>query len=142
MSLPDAKPRRGGVKFALLHHGGCDGTERFHYRVDGAGRWLAALDEEARGQHPRTIDVLLEGDFDRDTPSDSQMEAVKRLLLELKLRYPLLVVGAHRQVRGQRTTCPGRRFPMRALAAWAQRDLLAQRDARLAADVERQYSRI
>ena len=132
--------RRGGVKFALLHHSGCGG-EGFHYRIDSAGQLRRVLDEAVRGQHPKAIEVLLEGDFNRATPNDGQIDALKRLLLELKLRYPLLVIGAHRQVRGERTLCPGRCFPMRALAVWAQHDLLRQRDAHLAAAVERQYSR-
>jgi len=137
-----AKARRGGVKFVLLHHGGCRGGG-FHYRIDSDGGVRAELDESERGQHPRSIAVMLDGDFDDDTPSRAQLDALHKLLLQLKLRYPMVELGAHRQVRGgAKTTCPGRRFPMKALAEWARTELLCQRDAVLRRDFESQYSQI
>ena len=134
--------RRGGVKFVLLHHGGCAGGG-FHYRIDAEGRVNAELDESERGQHPRSIGVVVDGHFDARAPNDVQLAALRRLLLKLKLRYPAVELGAHRQVRGGvETTCPGRRFPMRALADWSRAGLLDERDEVLRRDFESQYSKI
>lgn len=137
-----AKARRGGVKFILLHHGGCHGGG-FHYRIDTDGGVHDELDDAERGQHPRSIAVMVDGDFDTATPSGAQLDALRELLLKLKLRYPMAELGAHRQVRGgAKTTCPGRRFPMKALAEWSRTGLLSERDAVLRRDFESQYSQI
>ena len=85
----------------------------------------------------------MEGDFDAGVPSDVQLAALRKLLLKLKLRYPAVELGAHRQVRGGvQTTCPGRRFPMKALADWSRTGLLDERDEVLRRDFEVQYSKI
>ena len=137
-----ANPRRGGVKFVLLRHGACSG-DGFHYRIAADGGVRVELDEAERGQHPRSIGVVVDGDFDVDTPADAQIDALKGLLLTLKLRYPDVALGAHRQVRDEEpTTCPGRRFPMKALAAWSRDELLRQRQDVLTRDFESQYSKI
>lgn len=137
-----AEPRQqpGGVKFVLLHHGACP-KGRFHYRIDARGACRAELAEAAGGQHPGSIGVALDGDFDDAPPPAAQVDALQRLLLVLALRYPGVVLGAHRQVRGETTTCPGRRFPMPALAAWARAELPRLRDAAQQRSVEEQYSK-
>ena len=72
-----------------------------------------------------------------------KIDALKDLLLQLKLRYPDAELGAHRQVRGGRpTTCPGRRFPMKSLAAWSRGELLRRRQEVLTRSFEEQYSKI
>ena len=134
--------RRGGVKYVLVHHGACAGGG-FHYRIVADGACVAALDEAELGQHPRSIGVVVEGDFDAAAPPEAQIEALKRLLLKLKLRYPAVELGTHRQIRGEgATTCPGRRFPMSALRRWYGDDLLRERDAVLRREFEAQYSRL
>ena len=134
--------RRGSVRFVLIHHGACRGGA-FHHRIGADGSCTAELHETERGQHPRSIGVAVEGDFDAAAPSAAQIRALKQLLLELKLRYPELELGAHRQVRGGvPTMCPGRRFPMRALREWFREDLLRERDAVLRRQFEAQYSKI
>lgn len=135
----------GGVKFVLLHHDACPRSPRgrFHYRIDAEGGCRAELVETERGQHPRSIGVVLDGDFDAAPPSPAQLDALQRLLLALKLRYPAAELGAHRQIRGDRAaTCPGRRFPMAALAAWARVELPRARDAARQRSVEEQYSKL
>ena len=130
------------MKYALLHHAACTGGA-FHYRIDAAGAVQAELDETERGQHPRSIGIALAGDFDAAAPREAQIAALKNLLLKLKLRFPDMELGAHRQVRGgAKTTCPGQRFPMQALAEWFRTELLRQRQEVLTRDFERQYSRI
>ena len=134
--------RRGGIKFVILHHADCAGGA-FHYRVDANGDVRSELDEEERGQHPRSIGVVVDGNFDAAVPSETQLAALRGLVLKLKLRYPTVEIGAHRQIRGgPRSTCPGRRFPMKALAEWSRTELLRERDEVLTRDFEAQYSRI
>lgn len=136
------KQRRGGVKFVLLHHGACQGGG-YHYRISPEGDVRAELDEADRGLHPRSIGVVVDGDFDVEPPSGAQIKALEELLLTLKLRYPDVELGAHRQVRGgSPTTCPGRRFPLKSLVDWSRGELLRRRQEVLTRDFEAQYSKI
>ncbi len=129
--------QRGPVKFVLVHHGACDA--RVHYRISASGETVALLNESARATHANSIEITLDGSFAETPPDDRQTDALTDLLLELKQRYPDVVVGGHRQVRGSRTDCPGRRFPLRALLAWSRSGLIAARDAALQEEVDRQY---
>ena len=126
------------VKFVILHHGACE-QRVFHYVISAEGRLCAPLRESQAGAHARAIDVALRGDLDACAPGDGQIEALRALLLRLKLRYPAIEVGGHRQVRGQRTTCPGRHFPLTRLREWAAAELLVERDVAVAEEVFRQY---
>ena len=127
------------MKFALLHHSAC-GCGAFHYRIDSAGAVQSLLAESKRGAHAQSIGVLLCGDFNLDKPSAAQLEALRGLLLQIKLRHPAITVGGHRQVRGEATDCPGRRFPLTALREWSVEGLIEARDAAFASAVERQYA--
>ena len=141
MNSSDA-PRRGAVKFVLLHHTACPGGG-FHYCVSKEGAVELVLDEDLRGQHPSSIAVAVAGDFDDAVPSEAQLAGLRDLLLRLKRRYPAVELGAHRQVRGGgKTTCPGRRFPMKELAAWWREEMPRMRDAAFAREFEEQYSKI
>ena len=134
-------PRRGAVKFVLLHHTACTGG--FHYCVSSEGAVVPILAEGLRGQHPSSVAVAVAGDFDEALPSEAQLAALRDLLLRLKRRYPAVELGAHRQVRGgRRTTCPGRRFPMKELAVWWRDEMPRMRDAAFAREFEEQYSKI
>ena len=129
--------QRGPIKFALVHHGACDG--RVHYRISRTGQTVAVLSESERASHANSIEIGLEGSFSETPPGDLQIEALKDLLLTLKQRYPDVVFGGHRQVRGARTDCPGRKFPLKALLGWTRSGLIKARDAALQDEVERQY---
>ena len=129
--------QRGPIKFALVHHGACDG--RVHYRISRTGQTAAVLSESERASHANSIEIGLEGSFSETPPGDLQIEALKDLLLTLKQRYPDVVFGGHRQVRGARTDCPGRKFPLKALLGWTRSGLIKARDAALQDEVERQY---
>lgn len=123
----------------LLHHGNCY-RDSFHYRISANAEIKRLVSDDHSTQHPNSIGIQLVGDFDRDQVPPEQLQALKNLLLELKLRYPAVQIGAHRQVRGDRkTTCPGRRFPMRELREWADTHLLDQRDDVLREVIESQY---
>ena len=126
-------------KFVLLHHSGCY-RDSFHYKIDANGNTNRLVSDDLTTQHPNSIGIQLIGDFDLETVPVVQLDALKKLLLELKLRYPAIEIGAHRQVRGdKKTTCPGKRFPMRALREWANTHLLDERDDHLRELIESQY---
>ena len=126
------------MKFVLLHHTAC-ACGAFHYRIDRSGGIESLLPESEQGVHARSIGVALSGDFNAAGPAEAQLEALRSLLVRIKLRYPDITIGGHRQVRGERTDCPGRRFPLAALRAWSAEGLIEARDAAFANAVERQY---
>ena len=129
--------QRGPIKFVLVHHTACDG--RVHYRISATGQTVVALSESERADHANSIEIGLEGSFSETPPGDLQIDALKDLLLEIKQRYPDVAFGGHRQVRGARTDCPGRKFPLKTLLAWTRSGLIEARDAALQDEVERQY---
>ncbi len=129
--------QRGPIKFVLVHHGACD--DPVHYRVSATGEIAGLLSESERASHTNSIEIGLEGSFSETPPGSLQIEALKDLLLRIKQRYPDVIVGGHRQVRGDRTDCPGRKFPLKALLAWSRSGLIKARDAALQDEVERQY---
>lgn len=129
----------GEVKFILLHHDGCPRAQ-FHYRVDHSGHALTLMAQDERGQHPNSIGIVVSGDFDEDVPKTRQVEALKRLIVDLKIQFPTARLGAHRQVRGDvRTTCPGKKFPMKELAIWFSEELPKIRDQLIRTSIEEQY---
>ncbi|MCY4094630.1 MAG: N-acetylmuramoyl-L-alanine amidase [Gammaproteobacteria bacterium] len=139
--MSNTSPKRpiGAKKFVLLHHGRCY-RDSFHYRI-GADATIEHLEsDDLSTQHPNSIGIQLVGDFDTESVPPRQLQALKDLLLDLKLRYPAVQIGAHRQVRrDKKTTCPGRQFPMRELREWANTHLLDQRDDVLREVIESQY---
>ena len=130
--------RLGEARFVLIHHTAC-ADAAFHYRITADGHTESLVSESERTGRAHCIEVALEGEFDTTPPPEDQIDALHTLLLGLKTRYPRIAIGGHRQVRGEETTCPGRRFPLSDLLAWAKSGLIAARDAALEADVERQY---
>ncbi|MCY3859952.1 MAG: N-acetylmuramoyl-L-alanine amidase [Gammaproteobacteria bacterium] len=139
MSDTTSKRPIGAKKFVLLHHGRCH-RDSFHYRIRSNAEIERLESDDLSTQHPNSIGIQLVGDFDKEPVPPLQLQALKDLLLDLKLRYPAVQIGAHRQVRGDRkTTCPGRRFPMRELREWADTHLLDERDDVLREVIESQY---
>ncbi len=128
----------GELKFIIIHHATCEGGA-FHYRIGVEGDINGERLENERGQHANCIGVVLEGQFDDGPPAARQIEALKRLLLELKSRHPFVEIGGHRQVRGDRTTCPGAKFGLNVLLTWARSALVEERDDALHSEIERQY---
>ena len=137
--LIDANTPIGAVKFVLLHHDGC-ARAKFHFRIELDGSRTQLIPTNSKGQHPNSLGIVISGVFDELTPTPEQMNGLKELLVDLKMRYPGFVLGAHRQVRADRTTtCPGAKFPMGELSAWAKGELLTIRNERIQLDIESQY---
>lgn len=131
--------RIGEVKFILLHHDGCP-RGQFHFRVDQSGYVTTLKARDERGQHPNSIGIVVSGDFDEEAPRREQVDALKRLIVDLKLQFPRALLGAHRQVRGDvNTVCPGKKFPMKEFAAWFNKDLPGLRDQMIRTSIEQQY---
>ncbi len=131
------------MNFVLLHHGACVNVARaparLHYVINADGVVQPRLPESEQGLHRAAIGVCVEGNFDVDVPAAPQISALHNLLLAIKLRYPGVQLGAHRQVRGEQCSCPGKRFPMRQLREWSEHGLVDARDEALEALIERQY---
>ena len=125
------------MKFAILHHGPCQG--RFHYRIDITGESHLEQPETQPGSHPNCLGIQLQGDADVAAPNEAQLTALRKLLLALKSRYPHIQIGGHRQIRGETTNCPGKAFPLASLRNWAGSELIIERDAALQDLVDRQY---
>ena len=125
------------MKFAILHHGGCQG--RFHYRIDASGKSHLDMSESEPGEHAACLGIQLEGNADVTAPNEAQLTALRKLLLALKSRYPHIQIGGHRQIRGEATTCPGKTFPLTSIRDWAGSELIIERDAALQDLVDRQY---
>lgn len=139
MKEDSSKRRIGAKKFVLLHHGKCY-RDSFHYRIQTNAEIERLESDDISTQHPNSIGIQLVGDFDQEPVASAQLQALKDLLLELKLRYPAVQIGAHRQVRGdKKTTCPGRLFPMAELREWAETHLIDQRNDVLREVIESQY---
>jgi hypothetical protein len=125
------------VKYVVLHHGACTIT-RVHWRIAADGTRQCVLPETEPGAHRACVEVLLEGDADVAAPTAAQLACLRELLLELKVRYPHIEVGGHRQLRSTkagtrraRTGCPGEHFPLADIRQWATTTLLAQHEALL-----------
>ena len=131
------------MNFVLLHHGACVNVARaparLHYVINADGVVQSRLAESEQGLHRASIGICIAGNFDVDVPAAVQINALRSLLLAIKLRFPSVQLGAHRQVRGEQCSCPGKRFPMRQLREWSEQGLLDARDEALEALIERQY---
>jgi hypothetical protein len=86
----------------------------YHFLIDPYGRVLAGRDLAWQGAHAmgennvRNVGVCLLGNFDRQEPSSAALEALRRLIEELRREHaiPRQRVYCHKDLRG--TECPGR----------------------------------
>jgi N-acetyl-anhydromuramyl-L-alanine amidase AmpD len=86
--------------------------------VQATFRW----DQQLHGAHAgnalinaRGIGICLIGDFEKTAPSTRQLDALRKLVVQLAGRYQISrrqVIG-HSSVRS--TQCPGRLFPLRKI---------------------------
>ena len=81
--------------------------------VDGSierGRPLNVMGAHAKDHNHNTIGICLVGNFEEETPSPEQMNALGKLLGELLARFGLRGkdIRLHRQLKGCTTVCPGK----------------------------------
>jgi uncharacterized protein YuzE len=76
------------------------------------GRPQNLIGAHAQGANPRSIGVVLVGNFESKPPAFAQMDALVKLTMELMQKYhiPVENVVPHREIT-QGTTCPGVLFP-------------------------------
>ena len=86
----------------------------YHYYVRKDGTIYRGRPESTVGAHTHdenyhTIGVCFEGNFMDETMNETQLEAGKWLIADIKTRYPDVDVKAHRDFNA--TGCPGDNFP-------------------------------
>jgi hypothetical protein len=88
----------------------------YHFYIDILGRIAEGRDVRFAGDTNTNyntsgfIQVVLEGDFGKETPTPDQLESVRRLLVWLTLSWHLRIedISVHKD--HAPTTCPGRNF--------------------------------
>ncbi len=86
----------------------------YHYiiRKNGdieKGRPDNKLGAHVQGHNHHSIGIVLTGNFMNEAPAVEQMDALNKLLAELKQKHPKAKVVRHRDL--QATACPGNMFP-------------------------------
>ena len=88
----------------------------YHFAVDRGGRvWearpLAYQGAHVKDHNPGNIGIVVLGNFEEQSPSDAQMEAMRRHIVALMRRYkvPARRVQTHQEW-GAHTACPGGRL--------------------------------
>ncbi len=87
----------------------------YHYVIDRSGRVWEGRPIGYQGAHvanhnPGNVGVLLLGNFERQTPAEAQLDALRQNVSWLMRQYnvPVNRVLTHMEWDGARTACPGR----------------------------------
>lgn len=125
------------IKRIILHHSGVsvlqtvETIHNFHkntrgyagigyqlyVRKDGTiyeGRPMEWVGAHAYANNRDSIGICAEGNFNEETMSDIQKNALKELVAYLKEKYNISKVQAHRDV--DNTSCPGKNYPFTEIA--------------------------
>lgn len=92
----------------------------YHYYVRKDGSIYRGRPEEMVGGHTSgynycSIGVCAEGNFETESMSDAQREAIRALVLDIRTRYPDTQTIRHKDVAA--TACPGKNYPFDYIAA-------------------------
>ena len=92
----------------------------YHYYVRKDGSIYRGRPEEMVGGHTSgynycPIGVCAEGNFETESMSDAQREAIRALVLDIRTRYPDTQTIRHKDVAA--TACPGKNYPFDYIAA-------------------------
>lgn len=129
--------KRAITDMIILHHAAGDGSVEavhnyhlskgwkgiaynYYVRKDGTiyiGRPEYAVGGHTSGYNSRSIGICAEGNFESETMSDAQREALRALVLDIRSRYPDTRTVRHRDVAA--TACPGANYPYDYIAAAA-----------------------
>jgi N-acetyl-anhydromuramyl-L-alanine amidase AmpD len=105
--------------FAQFHvkHCGWPGIA-YHYVISKAGTiWkcniIQSITYHAKGANADSIGICLVGDFTKDDPTGAQIYALRYLVDEINKGFGKrkLAVVLHKNIKGSKTTCPGKNFP-------------------------------
>lgn len=124
--------KRGKTNRIILHHSGVSVLQsieiihnyhkntnkwsgigyHFYVRKDGSiyrGRPEEMIGAHAYGANSDSIGICAEGDFNNETMTDVQKNAIKELVAYLKAKYGIDTVVGHRDTIA--TSCPGKNYP-------------------------------
>lgn len=119
----------------ILHHAAGNGTAEsihkyhvslgwkgiaYHYYVRKDGTVYRGRPEDTVGGHTsgynsRSIGICAEGNFETDVMSNAQRDAIRALVLDIRIRYPDTQTIKHKDVAA--TACPGKNYPFDYIAA-------------------------
>lgn len=125
--------KRASTYRIILHHAAMNGSVEdihrvhknkgwagigyhFYVRKDGSvyrGRPEWAIGAHASGSNYNSLGICAEGNFENESMSDAQKNAIIELVNYLKSKYGILVVQRHRDVGS--TACPGKNYPYYAI---------------------------
>lgn len=97
----------------------------FYVRKDGSiyrGRPLEYVGAHAYGSNADSVGICFEGDFNKETMQEKQLNAGKELISYLKDTYKIAQVQPHRAVCS--TSCPGNNFPLEKIKKGVLKPLL------------------
>jgi len=122
--------KRGETESIVLHHAAAsicspDDIHRIHLlngwagigyhffvRKDGSvtrGRPLWSVGAHVSGNNSSSVGICFEGNFEKESMQQNQLDAGKKLLGYLKGIYPKIHIKLHRELNA--TACPGKNFP-------------------------------
>ncbi|MDP2922694.1 MAG: N-acetylmuramoyl-L-alanine amidase [Candidatus Omnitrophota bacterium] len=89
-------------------------------QIEVSPRWLKQKNGahcNADNMNERSIGICLVGDFNSESVSEKQLDALVYLTDKLRKYYkiPFKRIMGHGQVRGAKTECPGKKFPWKEL---------------------------
>ena len=85
----------------------------YHFIIDGKGEILQGRPIEETGAHVKrdnveSIGICVCGNFEKEQPLPSQIEALKKLISSLYKRFGELEILGHQDYSESNTLCPGR----------------------------------
>jgi hypothetical protein len=90
------------------------GDVPYHYYIDVSGRIGEGRDPDFAGDNVTNFDndgriqIVVEGDFEREEPSKSELESLTKLVTWLALKYAIAPEGISGHGDHDQTNCPGR----------------------------------
>lgn len=102
----------------------------YHYVIDPAGRIWEARSMGWQGAHvkdqnPGNIGICLLGNYEQQSPSDTQLAAVEKYTAALMRKHNIAVRNVHTHKELAPTACPGRNLQPRLVAMRQGRGALA-----------------
>jgi len=89
----------------------------YHYVIGGSGTIASTRNHDIVGYHAgnlkvnkESLGICLNGHFDKEKPSEKQLDTLSHLIRVLKEEYPKAKVIGHRDVAGVKKSCPGKNF--------------------------------
>ena len=126
--------KRTATDYIILHHEAGNGSVEdvhnyhlskgwkgiaYHYFVRKDGSIYRGRPEDTSGGHTtgynhNSIGICAEGNFELETMSDAQRDALHALVLDVRTRYPDAQTVRHRDLAA--TACPGKNYPFDYIA--------------------------